>query len=511
MHELLKNNSVRFFLICLLVIGILPIAFKGLQFGMDFTGGSSISVQLEKPLDTAEMGNVVSVLENRLNAFGLKDVKVMAAGQNYIVVEIAETNPEIVNELQSLIGQQGDFEALFDGKVILTGTDIVSVITDPQKGYRTDVKTAYGYQWTVPFLINSEAAQRFADSVKGRCTISSSGETCQEMVYMFIDRPENAVVLMTQTDYNKEKIIPVDFDKSEATISIEELARNSNATIIVSDEIDSEVIAALAGKIVVIMPGTFNASELEKYAEKIVEKEQIGKFWIQDALNVQNIVHLTQGITSGNPVTNPVINGNADTKANSEKEANRIVILLRSGKLPVSVSVGSVSTISPALTGSFLYYLAIAGFVSIGVVAGVVFVRYRKIKITVAIMITGTSEVVITLGMACLIGWQLDMGAIAGIITAVGTGVDHEIIMTDEVMRKEEETAALSVGNKVKRAFSIIFMAVSTVVLAVSPLLFVGLGALKGFAITTILGSIIGVFITRQAYAAIVKYIISKE
>jgi preprotein translocase subunit SecD len=42
------------------------------------------------------------------------------------------------------------------------------------------------------------------------------------------------------------------------------------------------------------------------------------------------------------------------------------------------------------------------------------------------------------------------------------------------------------------------------------PLIFLGLGTLKGFAITTILGVLIGLLITRPAYASIVNKLSTK-
>jgi len=48
-------------------------------------------------------------------------------------------------------------------------------------------------------------------------------------------------------------------------------------------------------------------------------------------------------------------------------------------------------------------------------------------------------------------------------------------------------------------------MAASTTIVAMLPLMYMGLGALKGFAIVTIVGSLMGVLIARPAYAAIVN------
>jgi preprotein translocase subunit SecD len=240
-----------------------------------------------------------------------------------------------------------------------------------------------------------------------------------------------------------------------------------------------------------------------------VAKSKVAKYWIINGLNLENIVHLTPGITEGNPITQPSITGHAATIQQAVEELNRVTILLKSGKLPVSVSVGSVSTISPALGADFLKYSAMAGGFAGLAIIGIVFIRYRNIKIAAPIILTSFSEVFLILGMAALIGWQIDLVSVAGIVAAVGTGIDYQIIIIDEILRKEQE-AMLSIVAKIKKAFSIIFMAAATIIFAMFPLIFLGLGTLKGFAITTILGVLIGLLITRPAYASIVNKLSTK-
>jgi preprotein translocase subunit SecD len=508
LKELWKERSIKILLIAMLVLGILPLAFKGLQFGMDFTGGTLIQVKLEKKLETAEMQTVINVLQSRLNNYGLKDISVKPAGQEYIIVAIAETNPSSVNQLQSLLGQQGKFETLFNGKTVLSGNDIISVITDPQKGYGVR-GTAGDYTWIAPFLLSNDAANRFAKAVAGQCT-PLGNDQCQEVVYMFIDRPDNAVILINKTLYNAEKDIPQDLDKSSSTVPIDDLVKNSGEELVVSNVLDNATLAKIANKTVVIVSGSFDEKTLENYASKVISKGKTGNYWIVSALNIENIVHLTPGITTGNPITEPSITGHSSDVDSAVQELNRVTILLKSGKLPVSVSVGSVSTISAALGADFLKYSAIAGlFAGLAIVA-IVFVRYRDIKVASPIILTSFSEVFLILGMASLIGWQIDLVSIAGIVAAVGTGIDYQIIIIDEVLRKEQEQM-LSTAAKVKKAFSIIFMAAGTIIFAMFPLIFLGLGSLKGFAITTILGVLIGLFITRPAYASIVNKMHSND
>jgi preprotein translocase subunit SecD len=509
LKDLWKERSIKIFVLSLFVLGVLPLGLKGLQFGMDFTGGTLIQVKLEKKLDPLEMQTVLNVLQARLNAYGLKDISVKPAGQEYIIVAIAETNPQAVNQLQSLLGQQGKFETLFNGEVVLSGNDIISVITDPQKGYGVRGVTG-NYEWIVPFLLTNDAANRFAQAVAGQCTLLPGGEQCQEVVYMFIDRPDNAVILMNTSLYNLEKTIPEDLDSSPTKITIEDLVKNSAEELIVTDTLDNDTLSKIQNRTVVVAEGSFDQKLLEKYAAKVISKPQSGKYWIVNGLNLENIVHLTPGITAGNPITSPSITGHALDVQQAVQELNRVTILLKSGKLPVSVSVGSVSTISAALGADFLKYSAIAGGVAGLAIIGIVLIRYRNLKIAAPIILTSFSEVFLILGTASLIGWQIDLVSVAGILAAVGTGIDYQIIIIDEILRKEQE-AVLSTVAKIKKAFSIIFMAAATIIFAMFPLIFLGLGTLKGFAITTILGVLIGLFITRPAYASIVNKLSTKQ
>jgi preprotein translocase subunit SecD len=188
-----------------------------------------------------------------------------------------------------------------------------------------------------------------------------------------------------------------------------------------------------------------------------------------------------------------------DAFANMKK----LQTVLITGSLPVKLEIVKTDAISPQLGESFVKNIMLVGLLSMIAVALVVFFRYLEWRVAVPIIITMISEVVILLGIASLIGWRLDLAAIAGILIAVGTGVDDQIIIADETMRKER--VVLSWKEKLSRAFFIIMAAYFATVVAMLPLWFAGAGILKGFALTTILGVSIGVFITRPAYARFVE------
>lgn len=189
---------------------------------------------------------------------------------------------------------------------------------------------------------------------------------------------------------------------------------------------------------------------------------------------------------------------------NSLQSMKRLQTILITGSLPVKLSIVKTDAISPVLGESFVKNAILMSLLAIVAVAITIGIRYRKMLIAIPILITMLSEVIILLGVAAFIGWNMDMAAIAGILVAIGTGVDDQIVITDETL-KGETANVYNWKEKVKRAFLIIMLAYLTVVVAMIPLIFAGAGLLKGFAITTIIGVTIGVFVTRPAYSAFVE------
>ncbi|HIH61422.1 MAG TPA: preprotein translocase subunit SecD, partial [Methanobacteriales archaeon] len=56
---------------------------------------------------------------------------------------------------------------------------------------------------------------------------------------------------------------------------------------------------------------------------------------------------------------------------------------------------------------------------------------YRTPILVLPIFFTTLAELILILGVAAIIRWNIDLAAIAGILAAIGTGVDDQIIMTD--------------------------------------------------------------------------------
>jgi preprotein translocase subunit SecD len=221
------------------------------------------------------------------------------------------------------------------------------------------------------------------------------------------------------------------------------------------------------------------------------------------------------------------------------KKAKELYIHLREGALPVNVAVIGSGQVSAALGRQFMFQMLIAGIIALLTVAAMIFYRYRERRIVLPMVTTSASEVLMMLGIWALAGawagWRLDLASLAGIILVIGTGVDQLVIITDELIhsgdaasdssersiKERAQDAAEKSGAvvaptsskvylaRLSRAFTIVLGAAATTVVAMLPLLFMGFGALAGFALIIIVGVILGTAIARPAYGRIIGYILA--
>lgn len=394
-------------------------AKSNLRKGLELQGGTRVLLQPEEEITDSEVADIVDVMENRLNIYGLSDIVIKSAsdleGNKFIVVEIAGITKE---EVKELIENQGRFEAKIGNVTVFQGghRDVTFVCRTDATCSRIITPCSYSngqYSCRFEFEISlsPEAAERHAETTENLAVISSGGtRALNETIDFYLDN-----VLVDQL------------------------------------QIDASLKGQKATRIVISGPG-FGATQEEA---------------VQDAI----------------------------------KNKNNLQTVLITGSLPTKLRIEKIDSLSPTLGNEFVKNALFVGLISVIAVGLVIYIRYRKLKVTIPIMITVLSEIYIILGFAALFKQNLDLAAIAAIIAAVGTGVDHQIVIIDEVLRG----GTSSIKQSTKRAFFVIFVAFAATVAAMLPLLRAGAGLLTGFAIVTIVGVASGVFITRPAFAAIVN------
>ena len=190
--------------------------------------------------------------------------------------------------------------------------------------------------------------------------------------------------------------------------------------------------------------------------------------------------------------------------------AKALEIHLRAGALPVDVDIAGSGSVSASFGDHFKTMSVIAGIFALLAVGATVFYWYREPAIVLPMLGTTIAEIIILLGISTHIQ-QLDLASIAGLIAVLGTGIDQLVVITDEVIFEGRVPSQNLYMKRFNRALGIIMVAACTTVIAMLPLALMDLANLRGFAIITILGVLIGVFITRPAYGRIIMAILSKN
>jgi preprotein translocase subunit SecD len=192
------------------------------------------------------------------------------------------------------------------------------------------------------------------------------------------------------------------------------------------------------------------------------------------------------------------------------QQATNLEIHLRAGALPVDVGVAGSGSTSAALGEHFKMMALLAGILALITVAFVIYYRYREPSIVLPMVMINASEIVILLGFISLIKFQMDLPTIAGLIAVLGTGIDQLVVITDEILHEGKVPSPNLYLKRLSRALGIIVVAAATVLIAMLPLALMDLSTLKGFAIITMMGVLVGVIVTRPAYGKIIMEILSE-
>ena len=407
-----------------------------IQKGLDLSGGTRVLLRpdieatrpdIEATITDKEITDLIDVLNNRLNTYGLSDVQIRPAkdrrGNKLVLIEIAGASRQ---EVKELIEQQGKFEAKIGNKTVFVGSE--KDITFVCKGDGTcsgiqscNKQSDETYLCTFEFQIklSAEAAKRHAEITK-----NIPVKTEQDNTKLYLELPLDL--------YLDNKLVN--------TLQISENLKGKETTSI-----------AISG------PGIGQIQETA-YDEAF-------------------------------------------------REMGRLQTILITGSLPFGLKVEKLDSISPFVGNDFIKNAFLVGFLALISVAVIIFIRFRKLKIVFPMALTMMSEIFIILGVAAFIGWRLDLVSIAGIIASVGTGVDDQIVITDEIIKGEQR--GYNWKQRIKSAFFIIFSAYATTLVAMLPLWNAGAGLVRGFALTTIIGITVGVFITRPAYASMIEKLLN--
>ncbi len=529
MVDYLRDFRILFLVLLIALLAVLDALYGGpnvLHLGVEFIGGTQIPVQLEHSVDPGTMSNLIQILQERLSTFGLKQITVEGVGGSEVFVTIPSVSQSEVQSTLSVIQSQGVFQGIVNGKEALNGSGLLS----GSIGAAQPVVAGQNVSWAVSFFITQQAASRFSKAVFGQAN---------QPLYMFLDRPNGTIVLLNSSllrsaTLGANQSLQIQALRNAAafgnqTIQIElynpdlsnfasvyaflSANRGRYAKILLPRSLPQGIAAnisamnySLAYDTVQNMTPVFTAGGTAAAESLIVSN------W--PAIGLLSAPALSPSITNGSIGQSYEISGSAPPGLSlqaktsfAKNQSTQIASILRGGALPVQVIVGIPTTIPPTLGSYFELISVIALLLAIFTVSATVAIRYRKLFLVVPIVFTTLAEGFIILSIIGLIG-TIDLAAVAGMIAVIGTGVDAQIIITDEILAGSSEHG---IRQKMSSAFYIIWADAGLLVTAMFPLLIsTTLISIIGFAESTILGVLFGAFVTRPAYGAILSKHYSK-
>ncbi|MFZ3130157.1 MAG: protein translocase subunit SecD [Desulfosporosinus sp.] len=334
------------------------------------------------------------------------------------------------------------------------------------------------------------------------------------------------LVLQAEPNKNGAPITSDDMDKAKAIIAKRVNDLGVSEPIVQTDLVKKRIIIDLAGvtdpdKAVDILKTTAKLTFRDPQGNVVIEGDDL-----KDAKGGQGqqsgyVVNLTfssdgakkfadlttrligqrlgvylDDILLTNPTVNvPILNGQAEiTGYATLDEAANHAVLMRSGSLPVSMSIAEKRQVGASLGVDSLNRSIQAGLYGLIFIFLFMLVFYRLPGVVADFSIIVYALIV--LWIFWMIPVVLTLPGIAGLILSIGMAVDFNIIIYERV--KEEIRAGKSLRAGVESGFSRAFITVIdahvTTLIAALTLYIFGTGSIKGFALTLGIGIIVSLF-----------------
>jgi preprotein translocase subunit SecD len=558
LEDLSKDRRVVLYAV-VLALAIILIGTLGLKFGLDLQGGSYLQLQLEGAVAQVDV-TPEKILEVQFNASSVQKL-----GNAYVVMVpgiVKATLPDDLGYSGSKMVEQNNVT-----KITITAIDTDIITNYLKKSMDADVKIVgvAPVQYEIRTNVTRESLNAILAPVGGKVSTGENTfvegltvETVDETKNVLDSKLNRLGLQDIRVRVVDNKYILIDLAGMDVATAQDVVGKPGKFEIRIQAD-NNQTIHVLYGDAVasVDIPqgdrsggwgvpftlseegaAVFQKAAIDAGAVKNPDAHPISMYLDKDEVFSAPLAAELAGSLSKVPVrTLEARVGSGDAGSTKAKE---LYIHLREGALPVNVAIVGSGQVSAALGKQFKVQMVIAGLIALLAVAAMVFYRYREKRIVLPMVATSFSEVVMMLGIWSLggiwFGWQLDLASLAGIIMVIGTGVDQLVIITDELIRGGEAVPAASdrsikeraaeaaeksgVGKAVaasskvylgrlSRAFSIIIGAAATTAVAMLPLLYMGFGALTGFALIIIVGVILGTAIARPAYGRIIGHILA--
>ncbi|HET9216894.1 MAG TPA: protein translocase subunit SecD [Terriglobia bacterium] len=195
----------------------------------------------------------------------------------------------------------------------------------------------------------------------------------------------------------------------------------------------------------------------------------------------------------------------------SPEEARDLALVLKSGALPASMTTLQEAVVGASLGADSIRNGLIASVVALVSVIGFVLFYYKASGINA--MIAMILNLVMLFAFMAVLGATLTLPGIAGVILTIGMGIDSNVLIFERI--REELRAGKTAASSVTTSFSRVFVTLVDTHLAAlisAAFLFLfGSGAVKGFAVTLVIGLISNMFTAVFVSRTLFEIVLSRK
>ena len=437
--------------------------FKNINQGIDLQGGTELQYKLdlsriEGAADSDVTEQIKDIISNRLDIYGLKEIRIAIEGSDRLVVTIPGSDTASTEFIQEQIQKAG--------KMSLQLVVDAAEHTDKIPEYREEYE-----KW--------ETADRAY--VKAKDAWTAGGKVGEEPI-----KP-------SEPPY----VVWPEMQKNEETGKWEEqgLLVLSN---IDRDKVDGQFIKSAAVSINPQDSSDMVVFSMDEGEEGAIKLGQL----TNDNLNTGRLAI----VMDGQVISAPSIRGQITTRGQitgsfTRQEVVSIVTILNGGSLPTKPMLVSKNTVGSLLGKESVDSSKRAIVIGLIMVMTSIALYYMMAGL-VANFALAFNMLAVLAYVACF-RQTLTLPGVAGILLTIGMAIDANILIFERVReeRIRGKTLLQSLTTGYQRAFSVIFDSNLTTVITGLVLFNFGTGPVKGFAITLIAGIIISfisaLFVTR--------------
>jgi preprotein translocase subunit SecD len=195
----------------------------------------------------------------------------------------------------------------------------------------------------------------------------------------------------------------------------------------------------------------------------------------------------------------PVINARIEDQGvieglSGQQESEDLSLVLKAGSLPAGIRQLQESTVGPSLGADSIRSGLLSGLVGLIVVICIMLAYYARsgINATVALVLNA----VILIGVLAYFKAVLTLPGIAGVILLIGMAVDSNVLIFERI--REEVRAGKALFAAVDAGFDKAFLTIIdthvTTIVSCAFLFMFGTPAVRGFAVTLVIGLVANVF-----------------